>query len=52
MNIEEPTAVGRDDIVSIAVELITAADPISGPIEVILELDPTRLTDALPEADC
>ncbi len=48
MNIDEPMAVGADDIVSTKLELCTAADPIAGPIVLTLELDPTRLAEVLP----
>jgi hypothetical protein len=48
MNVDEPTEVGPDDIVSIIVELFTAADPIRGPIVITLELDPIAPADDRP----
>jgi hypothetical protein len=47
MNVDEPTGVGLDDIVSSA-ELFTAADPIRGPIVATLALDALPPDDDLP----
>jgi hypothetical protein len=54
INVDEPTAVGVDVIVSTALALVTAAVPISGPIAVegpLARAEPTR-RDAPPDRAC
>lgn len=53
MNVDEPTEVGVDVIVSTGLEFLTAAEPIKGPMVVELELEPIvrRFIKVLPEAE-